>query len=82
MLSDAMIYDPWIKVIKVPSDLDGIIAEARKEKRSLDVSVGHVGIADTPQLFERLRRSGEFEPAATLRGLEEEQFTHHLFKLR
>jgi len=82
MFSDAMLYDPWIKVIKGSADLDGIVEEARKERRPLYISVGHVGIADTPQLYERLLHSGEFEPVATLHGMEEEQFTHHLFRLR
>jgi hypothetical protein len=90
MFSDAGIYDPWIKIIKANSDLDGIIAEAKQDGRLLYLSVGHVGIittgsggiVDSTHLDERLRHSGEFEPVATVRGMEEEQFTHHLFKLR
>lgn len=86
MLSDANVYDPWVRVIKMGSDLDGqinaLIAEAREEKRPLYVSVGHVGIEDSPILLRRLKESGEFEPVALLWGMEEDQFTHHLFKLR
>lgn len=86
MLSDANLYDPWVRVIKTNAHedgtLDGLIAEARKDHRELFVSVGHVGIDDSPKLLERLKTSGEFEPVATLWGLDEDQFTHHLFHLR
>jgi hypothetical protein len=82
MLADVDIYEPAAVMVKTAAAFDGEVARARREGRPLLVSVGHVGIGETPQVFERLRGAGEFEAVGVFRGLEEEQFTHYLFRLR
>ncbi len=82
MLSDVDIYDPTALAMKGLDDLNDLIVRARREGVSLTVSVGHVGIGDTAQVMKKLEMSGEFEWVATLWGLEESQFTHHIFRLR
>lgn len=82
MLSDVDIYEPSVLALKNVDGLDELIARARREKATLIVSIGHVGMWDTSQVMNKLEKSGEFEPVATLWGLEESQFTHYIFRLR
>ena len=82
MLSDADTYDPRVTVLREAKDLDGALERARAAGVPLMVSVGRVGIGESELLLKRLTESGEFEPAAVIRGQDEEQFTHHLFQLR
>lgn len=82
MIADVDVYDPRAVMLKTAGALDDEVSRARKEGQPLMVSVGHVGIGESPQVFERLRGSGEFEEVAVFKGLEEAQFTHYLFRLR
>lgn len=82
MVSDVDVYEPTVVSLRVAADLDPLVTQAKARGATLVVSVGHVGIGESPQVFQRLRGSGEFERLAELRGLEEPQFTHFLFRLR
>ncbi len=82
MFSDVDIYDPMVLGMKEPEELDDLVARARQKGVPLTVSVGRVGMGDTALVMKRLEESGEFEPVVTLWGLEESQFTHHIFRLR
>lgn len=82
MIADVVNYDPRVVLLKTAAALDDEIARARRDGLPLAVSVGHVGIEETSQVFERLKGSGEFEEAGVFRGMDEAQFTHYLFRLR
>lgn len=82
MIADVDIYDPGVVTLKTAAALDDAVSSARREGRPLTVSVGHVGIGESPQVYQRMQGSGEFEEVAVFRGLEEAQFTHYLFRLR
>ncbi len=82
MIADVVNYDPRVVLLKTAAALDDVIAKARKDGLPLAVSVGHVGIGESQQVFDRLSGSGEFEEAAVFRGMDEAQFTHYLFRLR
>lgn len=82
MLSDVDIYDPTVLALKGLEDLNDLVVRAKREGVPLTVSVGRVGMGDTPLVMKKLKESSEFEPVATLWGLEESQFTHHIFRLR
>lgn len=82
MLSDVNIYDPLVLPLKSVENLEELIARSRREGLLLTVSVGRVGMGDTVLVLKHLEESGDFERVATLWGMEESQFTHHIFRLR
>ncbi len=82
MIADVNNYAPRVVILKTAAALDEVVLRARREGLPLKVSVGHVGVDESRQVFERLRGSGEFEEMAVFRGMDEAQFTHYLFRLR
>ena len=82
MLSDTDIYDSSVYVLKSTSEIDEVVIRARREEVPLLVSIGHQGIGDAASALQKLNKSEEFEMVATVWGLDEQQFTHYIYKLR
>ena len=78
------IYDPRAVIIGDTSTLESLVQKARRETRPLFVGYSHRGMAlqSSAEVLRRIEESGEFEKVDTFFGLEQEQFTQHLWKLR
>ena len=81
--TDIDVYEPGIHIINTVKELEGMITEAKSSGRLLFVTYGRRPLMEglKPELVQRLRGSDfmEFPPVY---GLEEEQFTHRVFRLR
>jgi len=82
-LGDSDIYDPSIVALRSLEDLETLIARARSEKRDLYVSLAHrSGDPGWLALFQRVETKADFEFVKVFHGLEEDQFTHYLYRLK
>jgi Dolichyl-phosphate-mannose-protein mannosyltransferase len=80
--SDVDVYDPYVRIIRDVKDLDALIAEAAAASKALYVTFGREGLMQLyePELLGRLRTEKDFTPVLTSHGLEEQQFSHFLFR--
>lgn len=76
-------YDHEVRVLATPEELDAIVKEA--QTRSLPLYIYLCGESVTaarrPQMFERVKLSGEFEMLTHLPGTEE-MFGYHVYRLK
>jgi hypothetical protein len=81
--SNAPIYDPLCVVIKEAATLEALKQRATAEQRPLFVIMGHrhSAHAEQPAVVDQLEGPA-FEKIATFPGLDEEQYTQALFKLK
>lgn len=79
--SDTDIYNPDAEVLKEKGDVEKLIARAKAERKALYVSYARVSAAPAAiEIYDRISRQPDFELVKHLYGLDEEQFTHHLYR--
>jgi len=76
------VYCPDLVYTPEAGDIDRLVEKARREGRPLYVEYGHRSLAlrHHPETVARLEDAEDFELTAVFPGLEEEQFTHYLFR--
>ena len=76
------VYDPYVRIIRDVKDLDALITEAAASSKALYVAFGRQGLMELyePDLLSRLLATKDFTPVLTSHGLEEQQFSHFLFR--
>ncbi|MEY4484889.1 MAG: hypothetical protein RL693_2341 [Verrucomicrobiota bacterium] len=81
LFSDADIYNPASEVLKGKADVERLIARAQAEKRPLYLSFARLS-ADPSfvEIYDRISKQPDFQLVEHVYGLDEEQFTHHLYR--
>ncbi|NNE91885.1 MAG: hypothetical protein HKN23_09585 [Verrucomicrobiales bacterium] len=79
-----IVYDPFIIHTPTLPDLENAIARAESENRPLFVEFGYRTLAEqhNGEVVDFIENSGKFEFLKTFYGLEQSQFSHHLYKLK
>jgi 4-amino-4-deoxy-L-arabinose transferase-like glycosyltransferase len=86
MYSDVDVYLPEVRFLapgRAVQDLRALVARARSERRTLWFEGRTALLASVaPELRRELEEGGDFEGERVFCGLEEQQFTHEIFRLR
>lgn len=81
LFSDVDIYYPTVEVLKGKADVERLIAKARAEKKPLFLSFAHLSQDPTiVEIYDRISKQPDFRSVRPVYGLDEEQFTHHLYR--
>ncbi|CAN5893799.1 hypothetical protein BH11VER1_BH11VER1_01540 [soil metagenome] len=81
LFSDADIYNPDAEILKEKADVEKLIAKARAERKALYLSYARVSSAPSAnEIYDRISGQADFELVRHVYGLDEEQFTHHLYQ--
>ncbi len=81
LFSDVDIYYPSVEVLKGKTDVERLMEKARAEKKPLYLSFAH--LSQDPsivEIYDRISKQPDFELVQHVYGLDEEQFTHHLYR--
>lgn len=81
LFSDTDIYNPDAEVLKEKGDVEKLIARAKAERKALYVSYARVSAAPPAiEIYDRISLQPDFQLVKHVYGLDEEQFTHHLYR--
>lgn len=81
LFSDVDIYNPAVEVLKEKADVERLIARAEMEKKSLYLSFAHINWDPRfVEIYDRISRKADFQLVKPVYGLDEEQFTHYLYR--
>lgn len=81
LFSDVDIYYPSVEVLKGKADVERLIAKAREQRKPLYLSFAHLSQdAAMVEIYDRISRQTDFQLVQHVYGLDEAQFTHHLYR--
>lgn len=81
LFSDIDIYHPSVEILREKADVERLIAKAQMEKKSLYLSFAHINMEPCfVEIYDRISQSADFQFVKPVYGLDEEQFTHYLYR--